>query len=122
MDQNHDDRIVSVLEHYKSQLNISRIPTPGRHGISSGRNDGWRQARGDVIIFPDDDCWYPSWFLRRGLELLDATGADLVSGRFADKSGRSINGRFASRAQFITRGSVWIAQSEVGDLLSSRVT
>ena len=38
--------------------------------------------------------------------------AELVSGRFADDKGRTINGRFASRAQFITRRSVWITQSE----------
>ena len=60
VDQNSDDRIVPLLERYHSQLKISRIATPGRHGISSGRNDGWRQARGDVVVFPDDDCWYPS--------------------------------------------------------------
>jgi hypothetical protein len=69
-------------------------------------------ARGDYIVFPDDDCWYPSWFLRKGVELLAVTRADLVSGRFADDSGRSINGRYASRAQFINRQSVWITQSE----------
>ena len=74
--------------------------------------DGWRKASGDSIVFADDDCWYPSWFLRKGVELLAATRADLVSGRFADDSGRSINGRYASCAQFITRQSVWIAQSE----------
>jgi ADP-heptose:LPS heptosyltransferase/glycosyltransferase involved in cell wall biosynthesis len=112
VDQNGDDRVVPPLERYHSQLKISRITTPGRHGISSGRNDGWHQARGDVVVFPDDDCWYPSWFLRKGMDLLGATGAELVSGRFADKSGRSINGRFASRAQFVTRRSVWITQSE----------
>ena len=44
--------------------------------------------------------------------MLDATGAELVSGRFADETGRSINGRFASVAQYVTRRSVWIAQSE----------
>ena len=112
VDQNRDERIVPLLELYHSQLKISRIATPGRHGISSGRNDGWRHARGDVVIFPDDDCWYPPWFLRRGVEVLDATGAELVSGRFADENGRSINGRFASGAQFITRRTVWITQSE----------
>ena len=112
VDQNSDERIVPLLELYHSQLKISRIAAPGRHGISSGRNDGWRHARGDIVIFPDDDCWYPSWFLRRGVEVLDATGAELVSGRFADENGRSINGRFASGAQFITRRSVWITQSE----------
>ena len=112
VDQNCDDRIVPTLEGYQSRLNIRRIQTLARYGISSGRNDGWRRARGDVILFPDDDCWYPLWFLRKGVELLDATGAELVSGRFADEGGRSINGRFSSRAHFITRRSVWIAQSE----------
>ena len=112
VDQNRDDRIVPILERYQSQLNVSRVQTLARFGISSGRNDGWRRARGEVILFPDDDCWYPSWFLRKGVELLDTTGAELVSGRFADENGRSINGRFASRARFIDRRSVWIAQSE----------
>ena len=112
VDQNRDERIVPVLERYKSQLDIRRVHTPERYGISAGRNDGWRQASGETIVFPDDDCWYPYWFLRKGLELLDTTSVDLVSGRTVDETGRTINGRFASRAQFITRRSVWITQAE----------
>jgi ADP-heptose:LPS heptosyltransferase/glycosyltransferase involved in cell wall biosynthesis len=112
VDQNHDDRIVPVLDEYRSCLSITRIQTPARHGISSARNDGWRRVRGEVIVFPDDDCWYPPWFLRKGLERLDTTKAALVSGRFADESGRSINGRFANRVLLISRRSVWIAQAE----------
>src|SRR5580704_7993622 len=50
VDQNCDDRIVPVLERYHSQLKINRITTPGRHGISSGRNAGWRRARGNVVV------------------------------------------------------------------------
>ena len=42
VDQNSDDRIVPVLGRYQTQLKISRITTPERHGMSSGRNDGWR--------------------------------------------------------------------------------
>ena len=112
VDQNLDDRIAPILEQYCPKLIISRIQTPKRRGISSGRNDGWRQACGEFIVFPDDDCWYPPWFLAKGIRLLDSTKAELVSGRFADETGRSINGRFASRAHFITRRSVWTAQSE----------
>ena len=112
VDQNFDDQIVPVLEEYRSRLNIGRIHTAGRRGISAAKNDGWRRASGDVIVFPDDDCWFPPWFLRKGVEVLATTRADLVSGRFADNAGRSINGRYASRAQFITRQSVWITQSE----------
>jgi ADP-heptose:LPS heptosyltransferase/glycosyltransferase involved in cell wall biosynthesis len=116
VDQNCDDRIVSLLKRYERELNIKRVATPTRQGISSGRNDGWCQSRGEVIAFPDDDCWYPSWFLRKGVGLLGATGAELVSGRIADESGRSINGRFATRSQFITRRGVWFAQSEAATL------
>jgi ADP-heptose:LPS heptosyltransferase/glycosyltransferase involved in cell wall biosynthesis len=112
VDQNSDDRIAPVLKRYERALNISRVATPMRHGVSCGRNDGWRRALANVIVFPDDDCWYPPWFLGKGMELLDATGAELVSGRFADESGRNINGRFASRAQFITRRNVWFTQHE----------
>jgi ADP-heptose:LPS heptosyltransferase/glycosyltransferase involved in cell wall biosynthesis len=112
VDQNHDNRIVPVVESYRSKLSVTRIWTPARQGVSAGRNDGWREARGEVIVFPDDDCWYPPWFLRRGLELLETTKAELVSGRSVDETGRSINGRFASRAQFISRRSVWTTQAE----------
>ena len=112
VDQNLDDRIVPMLEPYQSQLNIIRVRTPSRRGISAARNDGWHRAQGEVILFPDDDCWYAPWFLRKGDELLEKTGAELVSGRIADETGRSINGRFASRAQFVNRGSVWFTHSE----------
>ena len=118
VDQNRDSRVSSVLVPYERELDIRLIATPTRQGISCGRNDGWRQARGNVIVFPDDDCWYPSWFLRKGIELLDSTVADLVSGRFADEVGRSINGRFASRAQRITRRNVWLTQSESASFYS----
>jgi glycosyltransferase involved in cell wall biosynthesis len=117
VDQNLDDRIVQTLEFYQSQLNIIRIRTPSRRGISAARNDGWRRAHGDVILFPDDDCWYPPWFLLKGRELLEKTGADLVSGRIADETGRSINGRFAPSAQLIDRRSIWSTHSEAGSFV-----
>jgi glycosyltransferase involved in cell wall biosynthesis len=112
VDQNRDERIVPVLERYERRLKMGRVATPARHGVSSGRNDGWSRAHGEIVVFPDDDCWYPPWFLRKGVELLDATGAALVSGRVADETGRTINGRFSSRPQFISRRSVWVTQSE----------
>jgi glycosyltransferase involved in cell wall biosynthesis len=112
VDQNHDDRVIPLLEGYRSKVAVKRVHTPGRHGVSAGRNDGWRQARGQVIVFPDDDCWYPPWFLRKGVELVDRTGAGFVSGRSTDEKGRSINGRFSRYAQRITSWSVWTAQAE----------
>jgi ADP-heptose:LPS heptosyltransferase/glycosyltransferase involved in cell wall biosynthesis len=112
VDQNRDDRIVPVLARYRHDLSIRRVVTPTKRGISAGRNEGWHQAHGEIVVFPDDDCWYPPWFLSKGVELLDSTGSELVSGRVADETGRSINGRFSSRAHYITRRTVWVSQSE----------
>jgi glycosyltransferase involved in cell wall biosynthesis len=112
VDQNCDERIAPVLASYRPKLDLAHVRTPTKRGVSSGRNDGWRRARGDVILFPDDDCWYPPWFLRKGLEILASTGAELVTGRSADATGRGINGRFESHAHFITRRSIWSAQVE----------
>lgn len=58
MDQNPDDRLVDMIERYRKEgLNIrhERLPKPG---LSEARNEGVRLASGDIIGFPDDDCWY----------------------------------------------------------------
>jgi len=53
---------------------LRRLRTPGELGASRGAINGWPIAEGSVIVFPDDDCWYPPWFLARGLSLIAATG------------------------------------------------
>lgn len=98
---------------------IARVSFPVRHivnpterGISRARNAGLAVARGEVIVFPDDDAWYPQGFLERGVTQLERLGADIVTGRSIDTAGRTINGRFAKTSQAITRGGVWIMQIE----------
>ena len=58
VDQNLDDRLVSIIECVSDKLKINHIrmdPT----GVSAARNAGFSAARGTLISFPDDDCWYP---------------------------------------------------------------
>ncbi len=58
MDQNPDDRLVDTIAHYRKQgldIKHERLPKPG---LSEARNAGIRIAAGDIIGFPDDDCWY----------------------------------------------------------------
>lgn len=112
VDQNPDARLAPVITAGRWPFAIRHLHSSGNVGLSLARNLGWRASRGDVLVFPDDDSWYPGDFLTRGIALLNGTNADLLTGRSADESGRSINGRFASLAGPITRSSVWHMQQE----------
>lgn len=121
VDQNLDDRLVPILDEYADRLTIIRIHMPGSRGLSRGRNVGWRAAKGDFVLFPDDDCWYPVGFLEKATTAVAVMGADIVSGRAADETGRTINGRFESKAQWIDRRNVWTTQIEWTVLFRRRV-
>lgn len=112
VDQNDKLDLCDLTAQARWPFPIRRIATPGDRGASVARNVGWREATGQILVFPDDDAWYPPHFLQFGLERLTALGADLLTGRSTDESGRSINGRYAPSAGPITRGSVWIKQIE----------
>lgn len=56
IDQNPDDRLDEILERWSGALEIRRLRSAP--GLSRARNVGLQHARGDVIAFPDDDCWY----------------------------------------------------------------
>lgn len=111
VDQNPDDRLRAyvnqawpfVLKFYRHE---------GASGASLGRNHGVRLARGEFLLFPDDDCWYPSQFLLAARAKLNQREMDVLSGRAADLRGRSINGRFDTSAKEITARDVWTTSIE----------
>ena len=57
VDQNPDDRLNSVLDHYDGRFPALHLRS--ERGLSRARNVGLRRVTGDVVAFPDDDCWYP---------------------------------------------------------------
>ena len=60
-----------------------------------------------MLLFPDDDCWYPPHFLGHALDRMTELGADVLSGRAAAEDGRDINGRFEQAVTRIDRDKVW---------------
>lgn len=111
VDQNDDDRLGLLLSR-TWPFTLERLHTPGERGASRGRNRGWRQARGQIILFPDDDCWYPTDFLEKSLAAMQQWDCDILSGRAADETGRSINGRFEETAQPLDSVNVWTTAIE----------
>lgn len=60
VDQNPDDRLTPVLN---GTTGLALTQLHCAPGASRARNVGIRAARGDIIAFPDDDCWYPEHLL-----------------------------------------------------------
>jgi len=68
VDQNSDNRLLPVIEPYSSRLKVMHLRSP--KGISRARNIGLTRCTGDVVTFPDDDCWYETRLLEKVASLL----------------------------------------------------
>lgn len=88
VDQNRDDRVLHVIAPFAGRLNIlHRVSEPG---ACRARNVGLAIASGDIIAFPDDDCWYPENVLRRVADFLATSEEwDGVIGHTVDENGRT---------------------------------
>jgi glycosyltransferase involved in cell wall biosynthesis len=82
VDQNADDRLLPVIEEVRGRLRIHHLRTAERN-VSAARNLGLDAAQGEIVAFPDDDCWYPDnlldgvdeWFKTSPLHSVLAVGA-----------------------------------------------
>ena len=119
VDQNLQALDETLLSSAAEPLNLIHIHCPPGRGVSWARNLGWRQSDAEWLLFPDDDCWYPPDYIETALAL--GARADVVCGRPADLSGRTINGRFAAQAGAITPDRVFVCQIEWNMLLRRAV-
>jgi glycosyltransferase involved in cell wall biosynthesis len=62
VDQNDDDRVQELMDEFLDRVPLKRTSSP--KGASRARNVGLSLASGDIIAFPDDDCWYPRDLLK----------------------------------------------------------
>jgi glycosyltransferase involved in cell wall biosynthesis len=112
VDQNDDAGLVGAAISGSWRFPVRHLHRPGMRGLSRGRNAGIAHAAGELLVFPDDDCWYPADFLSRALGLVARHDVALICGRAADETGRSINGRFETASQALTRANVWTTSIE----------
>ncbi len=107
VDQNDDDRLARACRERDWPFPLIYRHEPGMRGVCRGRNLGASLATGDLLCFPDDDCTYPPDLLARVRALFVRMAPDILTGPAADVTGRSINGRFRDRAQWITRANAF---------------
>ena len=112
VDQSEDARMTSHVERLRRHCPVRHVRTP-RAGASAARNIGARLATGDIISFPDDDCWYPAGALRLAAGVLDRTPSlDGVTGRTVATDGSPGIGRFTTQAAWVSRRNIWTTSIE----------
>ncbi len=106
VDQNPDVRLAPLLAGCRDRFPIVHVrSTPG---LSRARNVGLTQISGDVVAFPDDDCWYPADVLEV-VHRYFAGHAQIqgLTGRSLDPQGMESGFRFGAAHGVLDRLNVW---------------
>ncbi len=112
VDQNPDDRLAAVLERYSGAFSITYHRAESR-GVSRARNLGEIVAKGDIISFPDDDCWYAPDLLWQVVSFFSDSGQyDGLTGRVVDETGTPSVGCWDKQAGEISRFNEWRRSAE----------
>ena len=105
VDQSGGDDLIETVERFSDSFAITHLRS--KRGLSHGRNVGMNSAKGDLISFPDDDCWYGQDLLERVAATFDTSPSiDVLSGMGGDETGAPM-GRWDRRPGAITRANVW---------------
>jgi len=105
VDQNPDDRLLSVLRAYPG-MTIRRLVADA--GLSRARNVGLAAATGQVIAFPDDDCWYAPDLLQKVVDYFESRPDwSGISGRTMSEDGLRPLWKWDAQAGPVTRRNVW---------------
>jgi glycosyltransferase involved in cell wall biosynthesis len=106
----------------ESRTSIAVIYTRSTSGLSRARNVGLRCITGDVVGFPDDDCWYPGGLMSKVARFFAAhPGWDGLTGRTIDEYGRPSVGRWSRTSGPVTRLNVWWRVNSATIFLRRRV-
>ena len=106
VDQNDDDRLLPILAPYIDKFSI--IHQRSLRGLSRARNVGLRIATGDVIAFPDDDCWYADTVLEQVKDQFTKYPEwDGMTGRSIDEHGIDFVPGFSQQRIKLDLFNVW---------------
>ena len=106
VDQNEDDRVVKLVDEFRDRLEFVYLRS--EKGLSRARNVGLKHIHGELVAFPDDDCWYKpdvlEFVARQFLADPELRG---LTGRSVDGNGVASQGRWSDQILTVDRYNVW---------------
>ncbi|WAC59874.1 glycosyltransferase family 2 protein [Brevundimonas sp. SL130] len=111
VDQSRDDLTRDVVERYATRLPLTYFHREAR-GLSCARNVVHDLISGDIVAFPDDDCWYPDDTIARAVAEFEKD-ADLgvFTGASMSEAGVPSQGRWGTERVVVDKRSVWTSQT-----------
>jgi glycosyltransferase involved in cell wall biosynthesis len=106
VDQNEDNRLEALL--IQANVAFAILHLRSKPGLSHARNVGLASVTGDIVAFPDDDCWYPDGLLARIVwEFQSHPLVDGFTGRSEDGKGHASGGSFSRCQSKVNLNNVW---------------
>jgi glycosyltransferase involved in cell wall biosynthesis len=106
IDQNSNGILDSLIDLYQGRFPLLHLRS--ECGLSRARNVGLQHFSGDVVAFPDDDCWYaPDTLEKIALILQENPKCDGLTGRAVDDSRPGAFSWFPKKNGWVNKKNVW---------------
>ncbi|TDX16948.1 glycosyltransferase involved in cell wall biosynthesis [Buttiauxella sp. BIGb0552] len=105
VDQNPVGYLESVIKLYDNKLNLKTITS--EPGLSRARNLGIKFSSGDLICFPDDDCWYSDRTLESVIDCFQNSSLGFITGRLLDENNMDCLKSWPRKKVKINKYNVW---------------
>src|SRR6266404_390797 len=120
VDQNPDGFLEPLIREYKERFPFLHLRS-GR-GLSRARNVGLQHFSGDIVAFPDDDCWYvPDTLEKVAHVFYENSNYDGFTGRGVDDSRPADYVFFSRRSGWVNKKNVWRSGTSFSIFLRANV-
>jgi glycosyltransferase involved in cell wall biosynthesis len=121
VDQNPPGALDDLIAEISKTIELRHLRAS--KGLSHARNVGLAHVRGDILAFPDDDCWYPKDLVANALAFFEAhTDIDILTIPTRDENGLLSNGKFLQTSSLVSRRDVWRAGNSNGLFVRASLT
>lgn len=121
VDQNKDNRLDALVSSFVKKMKIQHIKT-GKCGLSFARNHGIQYIQGEIIAFPDDDCWYfPDTLEKVVNKFNDSPSLGCITGCPIDQDGNFLLPSVPKTAVFLDNRRIWHAAISITIFVKTKI-